>query len=274
MNTRERAICSRLKEFRETIRWSQADVGKKVGISRDKLASIEYGRVPLRYELALRLCKDLDISALWLVSGKGAMSPYCVICLSEKNHGKISAKSLLTEVYDLDAGCFNGLEETDVSELAPDNFPVDFELEKQLPHCVKNMLQKVKYTAVRFEVRLYIETIKFLKNRLEKDRDSKLLTSVHPKQYLTHLKYFKPEYEMYLTETSEIRKNKNVNTEMDRLLARVRALVLAKGMKAKLAATLNIPQSRLSEWLGGKCDPSGETTLRLLKWVEQQEHQK
>jgi transcriptional regulator with XRE-family HTH domain len=77
-----------------------------------------------------------------------------------------------------------------------------------------------------------------------------------------------------LTTTSEIRKVEDVKSEIEKLLARVRGLVSAKGMKAKLAATLGVPQSRLSEWLGGTCEPSGETTLRLLKWVEQQERQK
>ena len=51
---------------------------------------------------------------------------------------------------------------------------------------------------------------------------------------------------------------------MSALLDRVRALVTAKGMKTRLAEDLDIPPSRLSEWLAGKYEPSGEITLRLL----------
>jgi len=74
--------------------------------------------------------------------------------------------------------------------------------------------------------------------------------------------------EISLTKTSEKRKFEGVKTEMQKLLDRVRYMVSGKGEKAKLAAYLEVPQSRLSEWLGGKCEPSGETTLKLLNWVK------
>jgi transcriptional regulator with XRE-family HTH domain len=38
-------------------------------------------------------------------------------------------------------------------------------------------------------------------------------------------------------------------------------------MKTKLAGDLGVPQSRVSEWLSGKYEPSGESALRLFDWV-------
>lgn len=55
------------------------------------------------------------------------------------------------------------------------------------------------------------------------------------------------------------------------LLAALKSLASEPGRPASLARDLNVPQARVSEWLSGKKKPSGETTLRLLHWVEQQE---
>ena len=65
----ERAICARVKTARESINWSQAAFAEQLGISRDQLASIEYGRTPLRYDIAWRLREAFGISLLWLEEG-------------------------------------------------------------------------------------------------------------------------------------------------------------------------------------------------------------
>jgi transcriptional regulator with XRE-family HTH domain len=78
-----------------------------------------------------------------------------------------------------------------------------------------------------------------------------------------------------LTTASDFRKvSGDMKSAMKALLDKVRKLSEPSGMKAKLAAGLGVPQARVSEWLSGKYDPSGETTLKLLHWVEQQERQK
>jgi transcriptional regulator with XRE-family HTH domain len=67
----ERAICARLKTIREAIRWSQSAFAEQLGISKDQLASIEYGRTPLRYDIAWRLRQGFGISLRWLEEGVG-----------------------------------------------------------------------------------------------------------------------------------------------------------------------------------------------------------
>ncbi len=75
-----------------------------------------------------------------------------------------------------------------------------------------------------------------------------------------------------LTPTSNIRNTPSeMKSALKSLLDKVRKFTEPTGMKAKLAADLKVPQARVSEWLSGKHDPSGETTLRLLQWVEQRE---
>ncbi len=41
-----------------------------------------------------------------------------------------------------------------------------------------------------------------------------------------------------------------------------------RGSKQKLSSYLNVPPSRLSDWLSGKVNPSGEIALALNEWLE------
>jgi transcriptional regulator with XRE-family HTH domain len=70
---REAQIGERVRRFREQIKWPQSAFADELGISRDKLASIEYGRTPLRYAIGYRLCFIFDVNYRWLASGSGEM---------------------------------------------------------------------------------------------------------------------------------------------------------------------------------------------------------
>jgi predicted XRE-type DNA-binding protein len=73
-----------------------------------------------------------------------------------------------------------------------------------------------------------------------------------------------------LTETSTVRNNaadmKSARTWKE-LLEQVQRLTKPRGMKAKLAAYLEVPQARVSEWMAGKHQPSGDMAVRLFAWV-------
>ena len=57
------------------------------------------------------------------------------------------------------------------------------------------------------------------------------------------------------------------------LIDRLKTATATKGMKAELADFLHVPRSCVSDWLSARRQPGGETTLKLLHWVEQQEAQ-
>lgn len=63
-------------------------------------------------------------------------------------------------------------------------------------------------------------------------------------------------------------------SEIQHLIKRLKIATAFPGMKGKLAADMKVPRPRVSEWLTGKKEPGGDTTLRLLKWVERQERAK
>jgi transcriptional regulator with XRE-family HTH domain len=68
---REIEIGRRVKRYRDQINWPQPAFAVELGISRDKLASIEYGRTPLRYAIGYRFCFIFDVNHRWLATGSG-----------------------------------------------------------------------------------------------------------------------------------------------------------------------------------------------------------
>jgi transcriptional regulator with XRE-family HTH domain len=73
MTQRQREIGQRAKRFRDTINWPQSAFAAELGITRDRLASFEYGRTPLRYDIGYRLCYLFDVNHEWLSQGSGDM---------------------------------------------------------------------------------------------------------------------------------------------------------------------------------------------------------
>jgi transcriptional regulator with XRE-family HTH domain len=68
---REVEVGTRVKRFRDQINWPQPAFAAELGISRDRLASIEYGRTPLRYNVGYKLCFIFDVNYRWLATGEG-----------------------------------------------------------------------------------------------------------------------------------------------------------------------------------------------------------
>lgn len=77
-----------------------------------------------------------------------------------------------------------------------------------------------------------------------------------------------------LDEGNALVTNEAVKPILPQLLKRLKAATEARGQKAALAKYLDVLPQMVSQWLSGAREPGGETTLRLLHWVEQQERKK
>lgn len=97
MDDREKAICARVRQFREQIKWPQPAFAYEIGVTRDQLASVEYGRTPLKYSLAYAVCYTFDVSEYWLATGRGPLTPYH---RTGPSPGSLPEKSLFSEVFD------------------------------------------------------------------------------------------------------------------------------------------------------------------------------
>ncbi|PXA04348.1 hypothetical protein DDZ13_07390 [Coraliomargarita sinensis] len=73
---REEAICQRFREIRKYKQWTQTEFAKELGISRDRVASYEYARAPVKYYLGMIACMRADVSPRWLADGSQPMFGY------------------------------------------------------------------------------------------------------------------------------------------------------------------------------------------------------
>lgn len=94
---REKAIGRRLRELREKHLAKRTALALRLGISSDRLASYEFGRVPLPWGIGSRICELFNVSQAWLLTGEApARSMY--LQPPEELKASASSRSLFSEV--------------------------------------------------------------------------------------------------------------------------------------------------------------------------------
>ena len=66
-------MSARIKSVREALHLSQREFGEKLGVSRDVISNIEYGRVKPKDLLLHHMCQLYKINEHWLQTGEGEM---------------------------------------------------------------------------------------------------------------------------------------------------------------------------------------------------------
>lgn len=93
----ELRICKRLREIREAKRYSLSDFAALLGITKDRLASYEYGRAPIRYWLADKVCSHFDLNQRWFYYGRKPGRNY--MRPGRDLSSRINSEDLFTSVY-------------------------------------------------------------------------------------------------------------------------------------------------------------------------------
>lgn len=91
----EEAICLRVREVRLAAGISQTTHAGMLGITRERLASYEYARAPVRWGLGNRLCEIHLLSQRWLAAGLLPLKGF----YSEGDTDQISPSILFSEGY-------------------------------------------------------------------------------------------------------------------------------------------------------------------------------
>ena len=256
----EAAICDRIRQIREMGRLSQVEMSNILGISRAVLANIESGRTALRFSLGDLICERFNVCQEWLARGKGQVRGYAKIPIEIRAAHSVDA--LFSDVYWSQVSTITRRARQDQQVLSQEALKI-----------VKDYAPGVD----SFE-----EHVVIARHFFER------IPAVLRRQYLNELLALSSEFvqatvrsayaeaaaepeKKILPEQSENHKHADVKSELPNLLKKVAMLTKPKGAKAMLASALGVPQSRISEWLGGKYSPSGDIALKLLRWVEQQE---
>lgn len=64
---------TRVKAVRKALGLSQREFGEGLGVSRDVIGNIEYGRVPPKELFLVHLCQQYHVNRRWLETGEGEM---------------------------------------------------------------------------------------------------------------------------------------------------------------------------------------------------------
>ena len=64
---------NRIRLVREALKLSQREFGEGLGVSRDVISNIEYGRVKPKGLFVRHICKQYCVNAHWLETGDGEM---------------------------------------------------------------------------------------------------------------------------------------------------------------------------------------------------------
>lgn len=66
-------MTNKIKAIREALKLSQREFGEKLGVSRDVISNIEYGRVQPKELLLRHICQLYRVNEHWLQTGEGEM---------------------------------------------------------------------------------------------------------------------------------------------------------------------------------------------------------
>ena len=66
-------VNSRIKELRQALGLSQREFGERLGVSRDVISNLEYGRSQPKEVFIRHLCQQYGVNEPWLTDGMGPM---------------------------------------------------------------------------------------------------------------------------------------------------------------------------------------------------------
>ena len=285
MNDRERMICASVVKFRKKIGWSQKDFAAVLGVSLNQWASVEYGRTPLRYDVAWKMRILFKVSLEWLSVGEFGPDSVFNDELPPPDSTGLPESALLSEVSDKVNGSvpeFNYAAKRpkeiklDKKEMAHRAF-VSFGLREQIDVWIAKVPDGYTgdFCDKFFELaKKYLGALPKEPDALVNARLDALMWEEMRRELRQRLRGGTPLQKSDLTESEMSIKTDDVKSLLPKLLERLKKASSEPGKKSELAKYLGVPLASVSRWLSGDREPGGEITLKMFHWVEQQERQK
>jgi transcriptional regulator with XRE-family HTH domain len=249
-----------------------------VGITKNQLASIEYGRTPLSYAAAYWLIKRLELNPHWLATGRGMRDDYFKNDELPRPEA-VKTRVLFTEMMAGDLGKLaRELSEIETRRMkhtvlvdaitAPDG--KEFDWIEALHEVVLRVTDSKQFRSQKDRQRL-AQKLYLAVDRASNEFYRNQVKAVHQANTAAQSWSVEKEDGKALTDTSDSSLMGAVKPQLPRLLERLKKATGEYGKAAALAKFLGVSKESVSRWLSGKMEPGGEVTLKLLKWVEEQE---
>jgi transcriptional regulator with XRE-family HTH domain len=282
MNPDERAICARLKSFRERIGWNRNSFAAQIALTHARLVSIEHALTPLSYEVAWKIKEVFGLSLMWLVDGNYPPN--------ERDVGRWpdpktlnNPRELLSEVekemwakIDPDAE----LKRSNKNKKEDIFNPGAAALAVSLKEDIVNWMARIPEDKA-FE--FYQELLKFAGDYLDGcPAESEIKIALRERALkwdemrdeINRRLRHRMNKKIAVDKVGVSANNEGVKHSLPNLLDRLEKATQEHGKKSELANFLGVELVSVSKWLSGAREPGGETTLKMLTWVEQQERQK
>jgi transcriptional regulator with XRE-family HTH domain len=285
---REAEIGSRIRAAREGLRLSQKEFAEPLGIIRERLASYEDGRVAIRFDIALRLCRQFTISERWLATGSTHLAAqghsltfgtngtrHCMSLLLERVCAGIPPDTLFSLAFDKHlAGVYDRLAaqspfypRLDIRH-GDDRRMIMEALAYTASLCAQSLndADQTEYLSgiIRAAIAFHFQVVHY--GSIERSPFAQAILSAHA-DCATLIEAKKNP----LQNVSESVKHDLVKSQLEELLKRLHKATEERGKKSELASHLGVPLASVSQWLSGEREPGGETTLKMLNWVHRQE---
>jgi transcriptional regulator with XRE-family HTH domain len=284
MNPDERAICTRLKSFREKIGWNRISFAAQLGITYNSLVGIELGHTPINYEVAWKIREVFGLSMAWLVDGsyppnERDIGPWPDPKKLEKHRQLLSEieKDLWAKIDpEKELKHYNKSKPDDIFNPSPSALAVSlkedvvdwmaripedkaFEFYQDLFKFAEDYLDGLP---IESEIKIAVRKRALTWDEMRDEINKRLLHRANKKNELTYLSNS--------TITGDV-------NQWHALKAKILKATDKPGEKSALAKMLGVDLTQLSRWLSNSKDapePRASHALKMLNWVEQQERQK
>ncbi|HEY3762688.1 MAG TPA: helix-turn-helix transcriptional regulator [Verrucomicrobiae bacterium] len=275
MNPGEAPICARLMEFRKSIGWEREPFAAQIELTHDRLASIELGRTPLRYDVAWRIHQVFGISLTWLARGNYPPNERDFDPWPDPKTLTIP-RLLLSEAY---AMTFLMESDSPHSKKQFSLFPNRQMALNILKDDLVDWMSRVPESRIEEFCQLIVKSAEDLLDDWPQETPPKI--KARKKTFMWG--QMKGEINKRLA----VKKGKNilyneialndigaVKSEihsLSELIAAIKHRTNGHGQRAALARELNVSRQLVNGWLSGNSQPTAEITFRLLQWVKQTE---
>jgi transcriptional regulator with XRE-family HTH domain len=282
------AIGKRLRQFREGTKIARSRFAVAIGYGTERLASYESGRAPLPYVVFVEIAKRFHLNPFWLATGEGEPDWKTTLDFPSPDELGVSRIAKFIDVFNRYlAGIF---------PIKSFEIPGEVISRQHQASTVRRFIDNTFISIPKNQVRPLADTLlntakTFLQKYGQDDPQAVMERKVVQKTLeiaatAIHLKESRKSFTPAKNNAEPLAKKISVDNigvkdnigdvkhSLPNLLERLKKATAERGKKSALAKALGVPLVNVSKWLSGVREPGGETTLKLLTWVEHQERQK
>ena len=255
-----------------------------LGIDSSRLASHEHARVPVRFDLALKVATLTGVSLRWLAEGVGpvkfrfVVSENLLIEIPKNYLFSVAWDHLLKSSFDGEIKKFESRAKIKISSLDARHSDMNIggmgvghiSDEEILRFLMEDLIGVLESIPPHLLDAFYAEITNAWRHFMN-------VNTIEIHAWESRKKNF-PQNKLTAVSlkgnNAVVRSNSQIPKTVKELIEWVNRIAESPGLKADLANYCEVTPARVWEWLHGKKEPGGKYTLKMLQWVAQHESKK